>query len=161
MLVFPGRNDERLTGFEDVMDNANAAFGEMVEAGEIRGEKRERRVLAAYPRSKDELFAPFEAGGQFRGLRVEHYEFLSLLDAAWADYERDHDVRALVTKHAMFFRAVFVPSLASALDRVRAGDSAALHAFADRLRERIMRRLAGKPAPTHTFVQTMVVAKGD
>lgn len=161
VLVFPGRNDERLTGFEDLMDHANAALGEMVEAREIQSEERERMVLATYPRTKGELIAPFEADGQFRGLRVDHYELLSLPDAAWADYERDRDVRALATKHAMFFRAVFVPSLASALDRVHAGDTAALNAFADHLQERIVRRLAASPAPTHTFVQTMVVAKGD
>ena len=141
------------------MDHANAALSEMVEAGEIRGEERERMVLASYPREKGELFAPFEAGGQFRGLHVDHYDLISLLNPAWTEYERDRDVTALATKHSLFFRAVFVPSLASSLERLRAGDSAALSAFCDSLQARMIRRLIVNPAPTHSFVQTMTLAK--
>lgn len=115
VVVFPGRDDKGLVGLEDLIDGANAALSEMVAEGEIRAEERERMVVASYPRQKSELLAPFKRGGQFRGLSVEHYEFLSLPDAAWADYERDGDASALATKHALFFRSVFVPSLGSAL----------------------------------------------
>ena len=161
VLAFPGRNDAGLTGFEDFMDHANVALGEMVEAGEIRAEERERMVVASYPRRKSELLAPFEDAGYFYGLRVEHYELLPLPDAAWTDYERDRDVTALATKHALFFRSIFMPSLASALDRVRAGDIAAQNAFADSLQKRMIQRFAAKPAPGNSFVQTMVLAKAD
>jgi hypothetical protein len=140
VLVFPGRNDEGLVGLEHLIDHANAALGEMVDSGEIRAEERERMVVVTYPRQKSELLAPFEGGREFRGLRVEHYELLSLPDAAWPDYRRDGDSEALATKHALFFRAIFVPSLASSLDRVRAGDSVTQKAFADRLQERLVRR---------------------
>jgi hypothetical protein len=161
VVVLPGRDDKGLTGFEDFMDHANSALAEMVEAGEIRAEERERMALATYPRLKSELLAPFAATGQFRALSAEHYELLSLPDPAWAGYEQDGDGRALATRHALFFRSVFVPSLASSLDRVRAGDGGALNAFADSLQERLIRRFAADPAPIHSFVQTMVIAKGN
>jgi hypothetical protein len=161
VVVLPARNDEGVIGFEAFMDHANAALGEMVDDGEIRAEERERMVLATYPRQKSELLAPFEAESQFRGLRVDHYELLSLPDALWADYKQNGDARMLAMKHALFFRSVFMPSLASSLDRVCAGDNAALVAFADSLQERLIRRLAADPAPLDSFVQAMVLSKGD
>ena len=68
-----------------------------------------------------------------------------LPDAAWTDYQLDADKEALATKQALFFRSVFMPSLASALTRVRDGDAEALRSFADRLQEGLTRRLASQP----------------
>jgi hypothetical protein len=59
----------------------------------------------------------------------------------------------LVNRHTGFFRAIFVPSLASAVDEV------SRRVFADRLEEKLKRRLADRPEPHHSFVQTMVLAK--
>jgi hypothetical protein len=42
---------------------------------------------------------------------------------------------------------------------VRAGDSEALHAFADRLQKRMIRRMASEPTPINSFVQTIVLVK--
>jgi hypothetical protein len=80
-------------------------------------------------------------------------------DAAWTQFERDRDSEALATKQARFFRSVFMPSLASALERVRAGETGALTAFGDRLEQSLKRRLASQPAPMHSLVQTIVLAK--
>jgi hypothetical protein len=66
----------------------------------------------------------------------------------------------LAGKHAMFFRAVFAPTLASYLDAVRAGDPAASAVFADRLTSGVNRRLAANPAHINSLVQILVVAKG-
>ena len=159
VVVLPGRNDEGLTGFENLMDHANAALGEMVDDGEVQAEERERMVLGTYPRQTSELLAPFHQNGRFRNLKVEHCELVPLPDAAWPDYERHGNSEALATKHALFFRSVFMPSLASALTLVRAGDSEVLHAFADRLQKRMIRRMASEPAPINSFVQTIVLAK--
>jgi hypothetical protein len=82
-----------------------------------------------------------------------------LPDAAWVAYEKDHDAQALARKHAMFFRAVFAPTLASYLDAVRAGDPCASAAFADRLTSGVKRRLAASPAHINSLVQIVVVAK--
>lgn len=161
VVVFPGRNDEGLTGLEHIVDDTNGALGEMVDAGEIRAEERERMIVASYPRRKSELLAPFEDAGYFHGLRVEHYELLPLPDPAWADYLHDSDARALATRHALFVRAIFAPSLASALDQIRAGDIAALNAFTDGLQQRMIRRFAARPAPADSFVQVMVLGKVD
>jgi hypothetical protein len=159
VVVLPARNDGGLAGFENLMDHANAALGEMVDDGELQAEERERMVLGTYPRQNSELLAPFPRGGRFRNLKVEHCEIAPLPDAAWPEYERGGSSEELATKHALFFRSVFTPSLASGLSRVRAGDSAALHAFADRLQERMIRRMARKPAALDSFVQTIVLAK--
>ncbi|HKE34104.1 MAG TPA: hypothetical protein VKB66_02830 [Candidatus Acidoferrum sp.] len=64
-------------------------------------------------------------------------------------------------KHALFFRSVFMPSLASALDRVRAGETDAVRMFGDRLQSGLMRRLASQPRALHSLVQTIVLAKGE
>ena len=116
-------------------------------------------VLAAYGRRKDELLAPFQEGSSFQGLVVENLDISPLPDTAWADYERDGDPEALATKKALFFRAVFMPSLASALTQVRNGDAQALSSFADRLQHGLTRRLAKHPARADMFVETIVLAK--
>jgi hypothetical protein len=116
-------------------------------------------VLGTYPRRKRELLAPFSLDGTFQHLVVEELEVSPLTDAAWTAYERDGDKEALAAKHALFFRSVFVPSLASALARVRSGDNEALSAFADRLENGLRRRLAIQPAAMHSFVQTIALAK--
>jgi hypothetical protein len=56
--------------------------------------------------------------------------------------------------HAGFFRAIFVPSLAASIS-----DAGRCLAFAERLEQKLKRRLCERPAPLHSFVQTMVLAK--
>ncbi len=159
VVVLPALADDGLSGFQHLFDEANAALGEMVAHGEITSEERSRMVLGAYPRRKRDLLAPFAANGEFQQLTVEDCEMSELPDAVWTDYQRDGDKEALVTKHVLFFRSIFVPSLASALVRVRAGDSLALSTFGDQLVQRLRRRLASQPTPMHSFVQTILLAK--
>jgi SAM dependent carboxyl methyltransferase len=161
LVVLPARNDEGVTNFENLMDTANAALGEMVDEGEIAQEERDRMILGTYPRQRSELLEPFVADGKFQNLKSEHCGLHPLPDAAWPDYERDGDAKALATRHALFFRAVFVPSLGGALNRVREGDPHTYNTFADRLQQRMIKRLAANPAPIDSFVQTMVLARCD
>ena len=116
-------------------------------------------TVGAYPRRKRDLLAPFAAEGEFQQLIVEACEMDELPDTAWTDFQRDGNKEALVAKHALFFRSIFAPSLASALARVRAGDAGAQSAFGDQLEQRLRRRLKSQPAATHSFVQTMVLTK--
>jgi len=156
VVVLPGLNDDGVSGFENLMDNANAVLEEMVEDGTIQSDERKRMVLGAYPRRRSDLLVPFQPSNQFRGLTVECIDLSVLPDFAWTDYERDKNQHALAVKHAQFFRAVFIPSLACALDGRAASDSA----FADRFQDGLERRLAGQePQPMHSFVQTIVLSK--
>jgi hypothetical protein len=134
-------------------------LAEMVTDGAITAKERARMVLRAYPRRKSSLLAPFAHERKFQQLTMEDFEMSALPDAAWNDYARDRNKEALATKHALFFRSVFMPSLASALTRVRAGDAEALRIFGDRLEAGLKRRLANQPAAMHSLVQTIVLAK--
>ena len=116
-------------------------------------------VLNAYPRRRDDLLDLFAREAHFQHLTVENFEMSEVPDAAWTDYERDGNKEALATKHARFFRSIFMPSLASALDRVRAGDTEALGIFGSQLEAGITKRLADRPAAMNSFVQTIVLAK--
>ena len=116
-------------------------------------------ALNVWPRRTSDLVAPFADGGRFRSLTLKATETRLLPDAAWVAYEKDHDAQALAGKHAMFFRAVFAPALASYLDAVRAGDPGASAAFADLLTSGVKRRLAASPAHINSLVQIVVVAK--
>ena len=111
-------------------------------------------VLGTYARRRAQLLEPFSANGQFQSLSVEHCELFDLPDAAWADYQRDGNVQALVSRHAAFFRAVFVPSLASTIE-----DADRRQAFAYCLEQKLKQRLRERPAPFHSLVQVIVVAK--
>ena len=67
---------------------------------------------------------------------------------------------ASYSSRLLFFRAIFMPSLASALDRVRSGDAEALRIFGDRMEVGLKQRLGSQPTPMHSLVQTVVLAKG-
>jgi len=159
VIVLPALAEDGSSGFENIMDQANAVLEEMVVDGTIASEERERMVIGSYPRRKRDLLAPFASRGSFQGLQVEDIEVYDLPDVAWEAFERDGNKEAFATKHALFFRAVFMPSLASALDRVRSGDGAILRVFGDRLEEGLRRRLASQPRAMHSLVQTIVLAK--
>jgi SAM dependent carboxyl methyltransferase len=154
MVVLPGRNDEDLTGFEPLFNHANSAIAEMVAEGTITEDERARMVLGTYPRRNCELLAPFRADSRFLSLTVEHCELFGLPDSAWADYERNANKQLLADRHAGFFRSIFVPSLACAFTH-----SEKKQAFADLLDKKLKRRIVEEPAPLHSFVQTLVLAK--
>jgi hypothetical protein len=159
VVVLPGLADDGSSGFEPIFNQANAVLEEMVGERAITSDERSRMSLGSYLRRKDHLFAPFASTGEFRQLSVEDFEMSEFSDTAWTDYQGNGDKDALSTKHALFFRSVFVPSLASALDSVRSGDHAAVGKFGDSVQSRLKRRLASQPAPMRSFVQVIVLAK--
>jgi hypothetical protein len=142
-------------GLVALMDHANQVLAEMADEGAITPAERASMVLGTYLRRRRDLQIPFAHDGQFRGLVVERCDLLELPDAAWADYEQDGNRQVLATRHARFFRSIFAPSLATALN----GDGAASGAFAVRLEDGLKRRLQTQPVPLHSFAQTMVLAK--
>ena len=125
VVVLPALDERGTSGFETLVDHVNHVLAEMVDQGLIQAEERARMVLGSYPRRESDLLAPFARNGQFQQLVVEDCQFAVLKDAAWADYERDGDNEALTASHALFFRSIFVPSLASALERAATPSGAA------------------------------------
>jgi hypothetical protein len=159
IIVIPGADEQGRSVFEGIWDHANAELGAMVAEGAISTDERCNMVLNVWPRRLSDLVAPFGASRRFESLALKHSETSEVRDAAWEEYERDGDARALAEKHALFFRAVFAPSLASALARVRAGDAAASQAFADRLTRGLRQRLEAAPAHMHSLAQILVLTK--
>jgi hypothetical protein len=133
----------------------------MVEEGVITADEKARMALNVWPRRKADLIAPFADDGRFESLALIESETCVLKDPAWASYEIDGDKDALAAKHAMFFRSIFTPTLASFLDKERAGEPDASLAFADRLTGGLKRRLAASPAPMDSLVQIIVAAKAE
>jgi hypothetical protein len=156
VVVVPAADEDGVSGFEDVMDQANAVLAEMVEAKAIAETELRRMVIGVWPRRRSDLLAPFEREGQFQGLTVEDCETNHLADAAWADYERDRNAAALAGKHASFFRAIFAPTLAGALDRK--DDAQRVVTFFNQLEDGLKRRLLKEPRPIHSLVETIVIA---
>jgi hypothetical protein len=155
VVVLPGLSDDGVAaGFEPLFNLANAALSDMVREGLIPAEERAQMVLGSYARRRSELLDPFRQDGQFQGLSVEHCDLAHLQDAAWADFQQDGNKEILVSRRAAFFRAIFVPSLASAIP-----DPVRRLGFADHMEQQLKQRLAVDPAPFHSFVQTMVLAK--
>jgi hypothetical protein len=154
VIVLPGLSDTGGSGLEPVFNSANTVLAELVEVGVISDDERKRMVLGSYPRRRAQLLEPFRADGQFQSLSVEHCELFDLPDAAWTDYQVNGDLQALVSRHAAFFRAIFVPSLSSSIS-----DAAKRNTFADCLEQKLRRRLSEDPRPLHSFVQVMILAK--
>ena len=154
VVVLPGLSDAGASGFEPLFNCANAVLAQLVHEQVICDEERKRMVLGAYPRRRAQLLEPFSPDGQFQFLSVEHCDLLDLPDAAWADYQLDNNVQALVSRRAAFFRAIFVPSLSAAIS-----DAGRRQAFAECLEQALKQRLCEQLAPLHSFVQVMVLAK--
>ena len=159
VVVLPGIADDGSVGLEPIFDHANAALEEMVADGVITSEERSRMTLQAHPRRKRDLLAPFERTAEFQQLSVEDFAMSEVSDAAWDQYARDRDMEALTTKRALFFRSIFVPSLACALSPARAGNGEALATFADQMDQRLKQRLTSQPAEMRSFVQTILLSK--
>jgi len=153
VVVLPTTRPRGSYTFTEFMNVANIVLREMVDDGAITAAERARMVLLSYPRRKDELLAPFGTDGQFQSLVVEECEAQLLPNPGWLDYQRDGDAEALARTQAAFFRAVFTPSLAAALDSIQQRN------FADQLQERMVWRLTADPMPANTAVQTIVLAK--
>jgi len=156
VVALPALNDEGVAGLEPLFDQANAAIAEMVAEGSLRAEERSRMVLPVYARRRAQLLEPFDSAGHFEGLVVEQCELGEVPDAIWAEYQRSGEAQAFAKHYAAFIRAVFVPTLATAL-----ADPASRNHFADQLETKLRQRLAEHPQPFHSFVQTMVLAKQD
>jgi hypothetical protein len=154
VIVLPGLSDTGGSGLEPVFHSANTVLAELVGERVIRDDERKRMVLGAYPRRRAQLLEPFRADGQFQSLSVEHCELFDLPDAAWTDYQVNGDLQALVSRHAAFFRAIFVPSLSSSIS-----DAGNRNTFADCLEQKLKKRLSEHPTPLHSVVQVMVLAK--
>jgi hypothetical protein len=159
VVVLPGIADDGSVGLEPIFDHADAALEEMVADGAITSEERSRMTLRAHPRRKRDLLAPFERTGEFQQLTVEDFAMSEVSDAAWDQYACDGDKDALTTKRTLFFRSIFVPSLACALSPARAGNGEALAIFADQMDQRLKQRLANQPAEMRSFVQTILLSK--
>lgn len=153
VVVLPTTPPQGTYTFTEFMNAANTVLRKMVDDGAITAAERTRMVLLSYPRRKDELLAPFGRDGQFQSLIVEECEAELQPDPAWSDYQRDGDAEALARTQAAFFRAVFTPSLAAALDGIKQ------HDFAGELLERMVRLLTKNPMPANTAVQIIVLAK--
>jgi SAM dependent carboxyl methyltransferase len=156
VVALPGLSDSGRSGFEPLFNCANAVLGNLVQEGVVSDDERKRMVLGTYPRRQAQLLEPFAADGQFQSLSVEHCETFDLHDAPWDSYQVDGNLEALVSRHAAFFRAVFIPSLALAVRDVHRRQ-----AFADRLEQTLKQRLSETPSALHSYVQVMVLAKRD
>jgi hypothetical protein len=158
VVVLPSPSDEGKSQVHVGMNHINALLAEMVSDGAIAAKERERMLLLSYPRRTDELLAPFARGGRFESLVVEQCEVFKVSDPGWADYQRDQDRDKLAAKHAGFFRATFMPSLASALVPDRGAEGRQL--FIDRLADGLKKRLLEEePALLDLLAQAIVLAK--
>jgi hypothetical protein len=158
IVTIPGADESGSSVFEGIWDHANDELSDLVAEGAVTPDERRNMVLPVWPRRLSDLIAPFAASRCFETLRLEESETATVRDATWEEYERDRDAGALADKHSMFFRAVFAPTLASALTRRPSGDAAARE-FADRLTSGLRRRLQAAPAHMHSLVQILVLRK--
>ena len=159
VVVLPALEDSGASGLESLFDHANDALADMANEGTIRSAERQQMVVGVHPMRRCDLLAPFQTEGLFEGLGVESGDLASVADGAWAEYERDGDAEALATKNALFFRSVFVPSLALSIADTQDGERRRV--FADRFTDALQKRLVLQPAPLHSFVHTLVFSKSN
>jgi hypothetical protein len=153
VIVLPARKQDGAIGIAHLFDYANAELSEMVADGSITSEERARMVLSNYARTDAEIRTPFERDSRFR---IELCTIDTIPDAAWADYQVTGDGNKLAKRHARFFRATFIPTLATALhDR----GAVARQMFADRLEIALTSRLSISPTALEIPIATIVLRR--
>ena len=157
VVALPSLADDGTMVLAQIMDNANAVLSELVTTGLITAEERGRMTLASCPRRQRDLLAPFAGHGQFKGLTVERCMTSVGADTAWAEYELDKDAEALAWKRALFFRAIFMPSLTQALRTTRGAEERQV--FGAALEAGLRRRLVDYPTRADHLVGMIVLAK--
>jgi hypothetical protein len=157
VVALPSLTDDGSIGLAAITDHANAVLLELVTTGLITAEERGRMTLASCPRRERDLLAPFAGRGQFKGLALEHCTASEGADAAWDEYQLDKDAEALARKRALFFRAIFMPSLAQALGPSRSPEER--QAFGAALEAGLVRRLVDYPTRMDHLVGMIVLAK--
>jgi hypothetical protein len=157
VVALPALAENKPPGFAALMDQANIVLSDLVAKGVITTEEREQMALAIYPRSESDLLAPFSRDGQFRGLAVEHCATFPVPDTVWEQYLCDNNADALAEKRAGFFRAIFAPSLAQALDPKRHPEERL--EFLAALAEGVRARMVSHPAPADNLVRIIVLDK--
>lgn len=157
VVALPSLADDGTIALAPMMDHANAVLSELVTTGLITAEERGQMTLASCPRRQRDLLAPFAGHGQFKGLTVERCMTSVGPDTAWAEYELDKDAEALARKRTLFFRAIFVPSLAQALGTNRGAEER--QAFSAALEAGLRERLVDYPTRFDHLVGMIVLAK--
>lgn len=157
VVALPSLADDGSTAFSMVMDPANAVLSELVDEGVITAEERRRMTIASCPRRQSDLLAPFARPGEFHRLAVEHCSTSVVADPAWMEYEIENDAKALARKRALFFRAIFAPSLAQAL--ASSPGAGRREDFVAQMEARLRQRLLGNPARIDHLVGIIVLTK--
>jgi hypothetical protein len=157
VVALPSLDHDGSAAFAALWDHALAALSELVATGAITQEERRRMTIGACPRRERDLLEPFAADAHFKDLTVQGVSTLAAPDVAWADYERNGDAMSLASKRALFFRVIFVPTLAEALTRSRSSEDRRI--FAERLEEGVRRRIAHVPARLDHLVGIIALAK--
>lgn len=157
VVALPALAENKPPGFVTLMDQANVVLSDLVARKIISTQERDQMGLAIYPRSEPELLAPFSPDGQFHGLTVEHCATFPVPDTVWEEYMCDNDADALAKKRAGFFRAIFAPSLAQALDPKRHPEERL--EFLAALEDGVRAGMMSHPVPADNVVRTIVLAK--
>jgi hypothetical protein len=157
VVALPALAENRPPGFVALMDQANVVLSDLVARKIVSTQERDQMRLAIYPRSEPDLLAPFSRDGKFNGLTVEECVTLPVPDTVWEEYMRDKDAEALAKKRAGFFRAVFAPSLAEALEPNRNPQERL--EFLAALEDGLRARMISHAVPADNLVRIVVLAK--
>jgi hypothetical protein len=157
VVALPALAENRPPGFVTLMDQANVVLSDLIARKIVSTQERDQMGLAIYPRSEPELQAPFSRDGKFNGLTLEECVTLPVPDTVWEEYMRDKDAEALAKKRAGFFRAVFAPSLAEALEPNRNPQERL--EFLAALEDGLRALMVSHPVPADNLVRIVVLAK--
>lgn len=164
LVVLGGASDERgSSGAEGLMNMANAALQEMVNAGALRPGEYERMMIPTYNRTLEEFKAPFAEGLAAGVLELESASEVVLDDPFWREYQRSGDAAAFAVAYADFFRAAYGPSLFGALDSKRssAERQQIADAFYQRLRDKVSADCATAVCNWHVVLLLIAKSQGN
>ena len=111
---------------------------ELGREGKITESEQLGITVPIWYRSVAELRAPFEFGGQFAGLRIQHMEAISAPDPFWQSFEQTGDSQAFGVSWANTMRAISAPTIVGALNTDRGH-------LVDEVFERYAARIAAAP----------------
>jgi hypothetical protein len=156
IVVVPGGLEEGPGGPMLLMKAVMEGLEETVRDGVLSKSELAGMLIPAYPRSPEQLRAPF-ADGAFAGLVLEEELAFQPPDVVWEQYERDQNAGALADGYIRFFQATFQPSLLRCLDAARS--PAERHAFVTAFEAVLRRAISTRPTRLGHRLNGIVAAR--
>ena len=150
---FTGADDDKGSGFEEIMNDLWECIQDLARDGHLSREEVSRITIPVSPRSRSQIVAPF-TGDRFGSLKLKRLDMPSIGDPLWTEYQATKDGRRLAETRANSVRAWAAQAIRNSIDPEHDRD-----AMVDCIFERLTDRLTREPRKLEPCLASVLLQK--